>query len=81
MEVEKPHGFFVKEDTMNKLRELRVVKRVTQFQLRIVTGIHQSKISMIENGLVTPREDERKRLAKALGVRLEEIWEDASKNN
>jgi len=59
---------------MNKLRETRVVKRVTQFQLRIATGIHQSKISMIENGLIEPREDEKKRLAKALGVRVEEIW-------
>jgi lambda repressor-like predicted transcriptional regulator len=29
---------------------------------------------MIENGLIEPREDEKKRLAKALGVRVEEIW-------
>ena len=42
--------------------------------MRIATGIHQSKISMIENGLIEPREDEKKRLAKALGVRVEEIW-------
>ena len=65
---------------MKKLRETRVVKRVTQFQLRIATGIHQSKISMIENGLIQPREDEKKRLAKALGVQVGEIWEDATKN-
>lgn len=59
---------------MNKLREIRVIKRITQFQLRLSTGIHQSKISMIENELVDPREDEKKRLSKALGVRPEEIW-------
>lgn len=59
---------------MNRLREVRVVKRVSQFQLRLQTGIHQSKVSLIENGLVTPREDEKKRLAKALGVKPEEIW-------
>lgn len=59
---------------MNKLREIRVVKRITQFQLRLSTGIHQSKISMIENGLVEPRDDEKQRLAKALYVRPEEIW-------
>ncbi len=59
---------------MNRLREIRVVKRVTQFQLRIATGIHQSKISLIENGLVEPKEDEKKRFAKTLGVRPEEIW-------
>jgi transcriptional regulator with XRE-family HTH domain len=60
---------------MNKLRETRVVKRITQFQLRLSTGIHQSKISMIENGLIKPSEDEEKRLAKALGVSPEDIWE------
>ena len=59
---------------MNRLREVRVVKRVTQFQLRLSTGIQQSKISMIENGLIEPREDEKKRLAKALGVGLEDLW-------
>ena len=66
--------FLFLEVFMNKLREIRVVKRVTQFQLRLLTGIHQSKISLIENGLVEPREDERKRLAKALHVKVEEIW-------
>lgn len=59
---------------MNKLREVRVVKRVSQFQLRLSTGIHQSKISMIENSLVLPREEEKERLAKALHVRMQEIW-------
>jgi transcriptional regulator with XRE-family HTH domain len=59
---------------MNKLREVRVVKRISQFRLGLDTGIHQSKISLIENGLVEPREDERKRLAKALKVKVEEIW-------
>lgn len=59
---------------MNKPREIRVTKRITQFQLRLLTGIHQSKISMIENGLVEPTEDEKKKIAKALGVGTEEIW-------
>jgi transcriptional regulator with XRE-family HTH domain len=60
----------------NKLRETRVVKRVSQFQLRLATGIHQSKISMIENGLIDPREDEKEKLAKALGVAVEEIFRE-----
>ena len=59
---------------MNRLREIRVVKRVTQFQLRLLTGIHQSKISMIENDLISPREDEQKKIAEALGVRVEEVF-------
>lgn len=66
---------------MNRLREIRVVKRITQFQLRVSTGIHQSKISMIENGLIEPRDDERRRLAEALGVRTEEVFrEEAEKD-
>ncbi len=61
---------------MNKLREVRVVKRISQFQLRVLTGVHQSKISMIENGLVQPREDEKERLARALGMREEDIFQE-----
>ncbi len=60
----------------NKVRETRVVKRVSQFQLRLATRIHQSKISMIENGLIDPREDEKEKLAKALGVAVEEIFRE-----
>ncbi len=62
--------------TMNKLREMRVIKRVSQFQLRLATGIHQSKISMIENGLIDPGEDEKEKLAKALGAAVEEIFQE-----
>jgi len=47
--------------------------------LRIVTGIHQSKISLIENGLIAPRQDEMKRLAKALGRKPEEIFLELNK--
>jgi DNA-binding XRE family transcriptional regulator len=62
------------EGRMNHLREIRTSKRITQFQLRLVIGIHQSKISLIENGLVQPSEDEKKKIAKALGVGVEDIW-------
>ena len=59
---------------MDKLRETGVVKRITQFQLRIATGIHQSKISMIENELIEPLENEKKWLGRTLGVSVEEIF-------
>lgn len=39
-----------------------------------MAGVHQSRISLIENGLTEPREDEKKRLSKALGVTTKEIW-------
>ena len=68
---------------MNKLREVRVVKRISQFRLGLNTGIHQSKISLIENGLVQPRDDEKRKFAKALGVMVKEIWgaEDENTKN
>jgi predicted transcriptional regulator len=59
---------------MDEMRSIRVLKRITQYELRIATGIPQSKISLIENGLVKPRDDEKKRIAKALRVRSDEIW-------
>ncbi|TKJ32435.1 transcriptional regulator [bacterium (candidate division B38) B3_B38] len=63
----------------NRLRETRLLKRITQFQLRILTGIHQSKISLIENGLIDPTQDEEKKLAKALGTKVEELFIDNTK--
>lgn len=59
---------------MNRLREVRILKRITQFRLHLVTGIPASKISLMENGLVIPREDEKIKLAKALMVTPEKIW-------
>jgi len=67
-------SLFYLEVLMNRLREVRVVKRVTQFQLRLDTGIHQSKISLIENNLMQPRDDEKKRLSKALGATPQELF-------
>lgn len=60
---------------MNRLRVIRAEKRVTQFQLRLMTGIHQSKLSMAENDLIKLTEDEKKRLSKVLGVPVNEIWQ------
>jgi predicted transcriptional regulator len=69
---------FLPEVLMNRLREMRVVKRITQFQLRLATGIHQSKISLIENGLIEPRKDEKQKLGKALHVKSEERWDSVT---
>jgi len=55
------------------LREARFKKRLTQFDLRIKTGIHQSKISNIERGYIAPREDEKRVLARALGVKTDDL--------
>ena len=53
---------------MNRLREVRFFKRVTQPLLALKTGIPQSRISLIENELVTPKEEEKRKLCKILRV-------------
>jgi transcriptional regulator with XRE-family HTH domain len=58
----------------NRLRDVRVLKRITQFRLGLQAEVNATRISFIENGLVQPKEDEVKRLSKALGVKPEEIF-------
>ncbi len=59
---------------MNRLREVRFFKGVSQYRLALLAQMQQPRISLIENDLVQPREEEVQRLARALGVRPEEIW-------
>lgn len=60
------------------LKEIREERGVTQWDIRIATGIHQSKISLIENGYVLPTDREKKKIAQALGVAVPEIdWCEA----
>jgi transcriptional regulator with XRE-family HTH domain len=55
------------------LLETRFQKRLTQWTLARTLGVHQSRISLIENGIVTPTESEKEALAGGLGVRIEDI--------
>jgi transcriptional regulator with XRE-family HTH domain len=50
------------------LKEAQLKKNLTQFDLRIKSGIHQSKISLIENGFIRPSPEEIERLCKALMI-------------
>jgi transcriptional regulator with XRE-family HTH domain len=56
------------------LREARFKKSMTQFDLRILTGIHQSRISYIERGYIVPRDDEKQKIEAALGLRIS--WDE-----
>jgi DNA-binding XRE family transcriptional regulator len=58
----------------NHLRVIRAEKRVTQWQLRLMTGINQSKLSMAENDLVELQPEEMAKVAKALSVSVKDIW-------
>jgi len=59
---------------MRQLKEIRFFKKINQHQLALLSQVHQSRISLIENGLVEPTEDEKKKIAKALGVEVEMLW-------
>jgi DNA-binding XRE family transcriptional regulator len=55
------------------LAEARFHKKVTQWDLRLLTGINQTKISLIERGYVSPRDKEKQKLAEALGMKIDQI--------
>ncbi len=55
------------------LKEARFRRGFAQFDLRVKTGIHQSKISLFETGRMTPRKDEIEKLTKALGLNPGEL--------
>jgi len=56
-----------------KLKELRAYNRKTQWDLVLLTGINQSKISLLEQGYMKPTEEEKKKIANALSVDVNEI--------
>lgn len=51
----------------------RKIKNKTQWDLRLLTGINQSKISLIEHGYITPTDSEKATIAGALGFNVNEI--------
>lgn len=59
------------------LREVR--KRPTQWELASRTGIQQPRISLIENGYVKPTEDEKAKIAEALGLTVDEVFPPGEK--
>ena len=59
---------------MNKLREIRKARGLSQLRLSFLTGIPPSDISRIENGWTRPYPGWRGRLARALGATEHEIF-------
>lgn len=55
------------------LFEARVRRRKTQWDIRKETGIHQSKVSLIERGYIIPSEKEKAMIAKVLDFNVSEI--------
>ena len=58
----------------NRFREIRITKRITQEDLERKTRIDQARISLFENGHIDLPVEQVKRLARALGVRMADIF-------
>jgi len=56
----------------NRLKEARFFAKIPQIKLWLETGIHYSTISRIECGYIQATEEQKDKLAEALGV--EEDW-------
>jgi len=59
---------------MNKLKEARFFAKKPQIRLWLETGIHYSTISRIECGYIKPTEEQKEKLAKALGTKKELLF-------
>jgi transcriptional regulator with XRE-family HTH domain len=56
------------------LKKARVLKGYRQIDLWARTGFQMSKISRIENGLIQPADQEKKKLVKALDKDEKELF-------
>ena len=56
---------------MNRLKDLRKSRRLTQVQMQILTGIDQSDYSKIENGKRYYTFEQCKRIAMALNTSMD----------
>lgn len=56
------------------LKVLRAERGMNQMRLAILSRVHQTKISLSENGLVGFHPDEKQRIADALGVKVSDVF-------
>lgn len=59
---------------MNKIKQFRIERNLTQKELSDLLGIGQSTLSEIENNKYLPRIDLAKKIAKILNHDLEEVF-------
>lgn len=59
---------------MNRLRELRKKRRLTQYELAKQIGSHQSMIWRWEHGYEEPSEEIKERIGVVLGLPAKEIF-------
>jgi transcriptional regulator with XRE-family HTH domain len=61
---------------LHPLRIKRLERGLSQYELAFMTGISQPKICYTEKGLSLLKKCQKRKIAKALKVRVVEIWPD-----
>jgi transcriptional regulator with XRE-family HTH domain len=61
----------------NRLRVLRAEKKLSQLALSTKSRIKEYRYWRIENGYITPTDNERAALARALGVAEADVFPEA----
>lgn len=59
---------------LTPLRRERMLRQLSLYDVRARTGISVSKLSLLERGIEEVKDDEKKRLARALGVQVESLF-------
>ena len=57
-----------------RIREARFHGGLSQYDIAIKTGIHRSRLSLAERGYVNLNEVEKKKIAKILNCKPEELF-------
>ena len=65
---------------MNRLKEIRNLRGLTQYELGNRIGKYQSRIWQLEKGYYGPKEWEKVAIAKVLGVEINEIFPEFGHN-
>ncbi len=60
---------------MNKLKEYRELKNITQAELANAIGVKRTTISMIESGINKPSLKTAFKISKYFGVRIEDLFD------
>lgn len=63
-----------------KLKIIRIKKGITQWELSKQTNIPNYKLSLIENEHIEPNEQEKEKLARALKVKIAELFPEHQNN-
>jgi DNA-binding XRE family transcriptional regulator len=64
---------------MNRLKVIRAERGIRQWTLAQLSGLNQSIISMIENEVANPTDEQKAKIATALSLSVSEIWPPAQR--